>query len=101
MYLKNIIKKFIPWVDMSSKIYKWYLKSHGNELKGNKLLAGYYSYKIYKKYNCVISPKAKKLNIFVIKSANSADNRPFTLLISPLADFEPGGKLPGDTMGTL
>ena len=59
MYLKNIIKKFIPWVDMSSKIYKWYLKSHGNELKGNKLLAGYYSYKIYKKYNCVISAKAQ------------------------------------------
>lgn len=59
MMLKKIIYNLLPFNNISNKIYKLYIKSHNNFLKGNKILAKYYSYKIYRKYNCYISPNAK------------------------------------------
>lgn len=57
--IKKIIKKIIPWLETSQKIYKTYIKSHKAFLKHNKQLANYYAYKISKKYNCYISPSAE------------------------------------------
>lgn len=57
--IKKYIRRIIPWIDMDKKIEKWYIKSHKLYLKGNKFLANYYSYKISKRYNCYISPKAE------------------------------------------
>lgn len=53
--LKKFLKKFIPWMDMSIKIYKYYKKSNYHALKNHKLLMDYYRYKIIKKYSCYIS----------------------------------------------
>lgn len=58
MNVKEIIKWFIPWKNQDKKIYKIYKKSRKCILNGNKYFAYYYSYKIYKKFGCCISPKA-------------------------------------------
>lgn len=57
--LKNIIKEIIPWLNMDKKIYNLYLKSNKAMKRKNIILAQYYSYKIYKKYGCCISPKSE------------------------------------------
>ena len=57
--LKEFYRNIIPWINIDKKIEKLYRKSHKYYLKGNKFLANYYSYKILKKYNCYISPKAE------------------------------------------
>lgn len=56
--IKELLKKLIPWINKDKKIYRLYLKANQNYRKHNRLLAEYYSYKIYKKYKCCISPKA-------------------------------------------
>ncbi len=56
--VKEIIKRIIPWMDISKKIFKMYTKSHSNYIKGRKLLVDFYNYRMYKKYNCIISGRA-------------------------------------------
>lgn len=57
--MKDCIKSLIPWLDVDKKIYKLYKKANKLYKQGKKQLAKYYSYKIYKKYGCQISPKAE------------------------------------------
>lgn len=57
--IKNVIKKFIPWMDRDKKIYRLYKKSNKLMKNGHRVLADYYSNKIYRKYGCLISPKAQ------------------------------------------
>lgn len=57
--MKDFMKMLIPWINPYKTIYKLYLKAHKYYKKGNVLFAGYFSYKIYKKYNCYISPSAE------------------------------------------
>lgn len=59
MKLKNIIKKFIPWMDMDEKIYKIYLKSNYFYKKKFKIISYKYFYKNFRKFNCYISPQAE------------------------------------------
>ena len=65
--IKNMkISRVLPWISEYKKIYKLYAKAHKFYLKGNNLLAHFYSYKISKRYNCYISPAAKiGLNLFL------------------------------------
>ncbi len=56
--MKKKIKSILPWVFMSEKIFRLYVKSNKYVQKGNKLLACFISNKIYKKYKCIISPYA-------------------------------------------
>lgn len=56
--IKKIIKHFSPWIDRNKKIYSMYLKSKKWLNKCN-YIAYYYSYKIEKKYGCVLPPTAK------------------------------------------
>lgn len=57
--LKDIIRYFIPWIDLDKKIYNLYMKSHKAIRKNNRKIAEYYAYKISKKYNCYIAPSAQ------------------------------------------
>lgn len=57
--LKNYIKKFIPWLDQDKKILKLYRISNMLMRIGLKQTAKFYAYRISKKYNCYISPKAQ------------------------------------------
>lgn len=57
-YIKTFVRNLIPWNDRYKKIYKLYLKSHKWINNNNEFIANYYANKIYKKYNCFISPKA-------------------------------------------
>lgn len=57
--LKGIIRNLTPWMEQDKKIYKLYKKSNKWIKRGSTYLAYYYSYKIYKKYGCIISPKAQ------------------------------------------
>ena len=64
--LKKIILKITPWIAQNERIYKLYLKSNKWYKRNRPYVAYYYSYKIKKKYGCVISPKAqigKNLNL--------------------------------------
>ena len=54
--MKELLKKFIPWIDIDKKIYRKYLKSSKLYRSGKKRLANYLSYQIQKKYHCIISP---------------------------------------------
>ena len=56
--IKKIIKELIPWYNINEKIYRLYLKSHKNYLNGREKIVDYYNYKLYKKYNCVISGRS-------------------------------------------
>lgn len=56
--VKKIVKNILPWMEIDKKIFKIYKKSNKYILKNNKYLAYYYANKIYKKYGCIISPKA-------------------------------------------
>lgn len=58
-YIKSQINNIFPWVSEYKKIIKLYKKSHTYYMKGNKILAYYYYYKISKRYNCYISPSAE------------------------------------------
>lgn len=57
--IKKILKQFIPWMDKDKKIYRLYLKSNKWMKKNRVQISQYYSNKIYKKYKCIISPKAE------------------------------------------
>lgn len=57
--IKNILKKVIPWMERDKKIYKLYVKSRKWAMRNKKQIASYYSYKIYKRYGCEISPNAE------------------------------------------
>jgi len=61
--LKKVIKKvyraIMPWGDVSKKIYASYWKMRKAYKKGNRFLANFYSYRIEKKYRCLISPGAE------------------------------------------
>lgn len=57
--VKELAKKMIPWVEEYKKIENLYRKSYIFMSKGYKHIANYYAYKISKKYNCYISPKAE------------------------------------------
>ena len=57
--IKEIIKKIVPWMNVSKKIYNIYLKSHKAFKKNKKMLASYYANKIYRRYGCYISPAAE------------------------------------------
>lgn len=57
--IKKLIAIFIPWIDQSSKIYKLYKKSHDNYKNGHVFISSWFSYKIYKKYHCQITPGAE------------------------------------------
>lgn len=59
--IKKIIKKIIPWLDQSEKIYRYYIKANKIIKKNpkNKIIAYFYCYKCQKKYGCIISPHAK------------------------------------------
>lgn len=56
--IKLLLKKIIPWLNIEQKIYRIYLKEHKAYENKHYHLANYYSYKIYKKYNCCIAPGA-------------------------------------------
>lgn len=57
--MKKILKRIVPWINMSEKIWKKYSKSHRFFNKGLTYLSKLYEYKIYRKYHCCISPGAK------------------------------------------
>ncbi len=57
--IKNILKKVIPWMERDKKIYKLYVKSRKWLMRNKEQIASYYSYKIYKRYGCEISPNAE------------------------------------------
>lgn len=57
--IKKIIKYFVPWLSTNDKIYNLYKKSNYCFKKGYIKLANFYSYKIYKRYGCIISPKSE------------------------------------------
>ena len=59
MKIKKMIKKFIPWLGINEKIYHIYCKSRWFYKKNMSIIAYGYFYKIFKKYNCYISPKAQ------------------------------------------
>lgn len=59
MFIKKLLKNFVPWVDINYKIYKIYLKSNWFYHNNIKIISYKYFYKNFKKYNCYISPKAK------------------------------------------
>lgn len=63
---KKIIKKIIPWKDVDKKIYKLHLKAHKYHIKGKEKIVDYYNYKMYKKYNCIISGRASIKSQLVI-----------------------------------
>lgn len=52
-YIKKILKMIIPYCEIDSKIYKLYKRA--NKRKNTPLLAQYYSFKIYRRYKCIIS----------------------------------------------
>lgn len=56
--LKNILKLLTPGCELSKKIYYRYNIAHWCYKKSLVKIANYYSYKIYKKYNCCIAPGA-------------------------------------------
>lgn len=58
MNIKKYIYNLLPYNNISMKIYRLYSKSHNYYKRGNRILSKYYSYKIYIKYNCCISPSA-------------------------------------------
>lgn len=64
--IKKIIKFFIPWMEEYKKIQYLYKKSRECYIKGHKLLANFYAYKISKKYRCYISPKADLSYDFIL-----------------------------------
>lgn len=57
--IKKIVINMIPWLNQSEKIYKLYKKSNKCIDGKKERIAYYYFYKIYKRYGCCISPKAK------------------------------------------
>lgn len=57
--IKKIIKLIIPWMDISNKIYRIYVKSNKWSKRNIMLFSEYYRYKILKKYNCAIAPQAE------------------------------------------
>lgn len=57
--IKKILKKFIPGINIERKIFKLYKKSNYHINRKHVFLANYYSNRIYRKYNCVISSLAK------------------------------------------
>lgn len=57
--IKKIIKKITPWMEQDKKICNLYRKSNKWIKRNNLYMAFYYSHKIYRKYGCIISPKAK------------------------------------------
>lgn len=59
MLLKEFIKELTPWLKQNEKIYRLYEKSNNWNKKNNIYMANYYSYKLYRKFNCIISPKAQ------------------------------------------
>ena len=59
MFFLNIIRKFIPWNDTNCKIYNLYFKANTLYNKKKYFFSRFYKYKIYRKYNCIISPSAK------------------------------------------
>lgn len=58
-FLKNVVKKIVPWCDEDKKIYKIYKKSNRLMKKNKRYRALFYRYKILKRYNCIISPNAE------------------------------------------
>ena len=48
----------IPFIEINEKIFKYYKKEHKSYIQKKLLLSQYYSYKILKKYHCIISPGA-------------------------------------------
>ena len=56
--LRILASCFIEYIDRTRSIYKYYSKSNKWSNKNNKLVANYYSNKIYNKFKCIISPKS-------------------------------------------
>lgn len=56
--MKKIIKRILPWLEIDKKIYRKYLRAHKYFLKNYQHIVEYYNYKMYKKYNCIISGSA-------------------------------------------
>ncbi len=56
--MKKVLKFLIPGMDISNKIYVNYKISFWLNAKGLSIIAKMIKYKIYKKYNCLISYKA-------------------------------------------
>ena len=57
--IKKIVIDMIPWLNQSEKIYRLYCKANKCIVRKKERIAYYYFYKIYKKFGCYISPKAK------------------------------------------
>lgn len=56
--IKKIIKDFLPWMNLYYKLDRYYRKA--NKLSNKyKILSNFYYYKMFKKYNCFISPHAE------------------------------------------
>ena len=64
--IKKYVKKIVPWSQQDEKIYNLYKKSNKYIKKGKNHLADYYAYKIYRKYGCIISPKAEIGENFIL-----------------------------------
>lgn len=58
-FLKEFIIRFIPWIEEDKKIYRIYKKANNFMKKNKRYIAFYYRYKIFKRYNCIISPSAE------------------------------------------
>lgn len=56
--IKRIIKFFIPWKDNEYKIYSLYKKSRFFYKLNLRFIADYYSYRIYRRFNCYIHGSA-------------------------------------------
>lgn len=57
--IKKVLKLLLPGYEISKKIYYRYKIAHFFYKKGLNILANWFSYRIYRKYNCCISYKAK------------------------------------------
>lgn len=57
--MKRILKMLLPGYSLDQKIYNNYLIAHFFYKKGIKFFAHLFSHRIYRKYHCVISYKAK------------------------------------------
>ena len=58
-FIKKIVIYMSPWLNQSEKIYKLYKKANKYIERKKEYVAYFYFYKIYKKFGCYISPKAK------------------------------------------
>lgn len=53
----RILKFVLPWKNQSQKIFRLYSKANWLYNKGWKNLSSFFTHKIYKRYNCVISAR--------------------------------------------